>query len=80
MFAFLRDLGKPFGDGLFEAEVDYLVRNEWALTAEDVLWRRSKLGLHVAPSTVKLLTAFLGAVAPSSIRDPSAEVRDATGA
>ena len=74
------DLGKPFGDGLFEAEVDYLVRNEWALTAEDVLWRRSKLGLHVAPSTVKLLTAFLGAVAPSSIRDPSAEVRDATGA
>lgn len=43
------DLGRDFGGGLSEAELDYLVRHEWARTAEDVLWRRSKLGLHLSP-------------------------------
>jgi glycerol-3-phosphate dehydrogenase len=43
----LRDLGEPLGDGLYEAEVDYLVQSEWARTAEDILWRRTKLGLHL---------------------------------
>jgi glycerol-3-phosphate dehydrogenase len=36
--------------GLYEAELRYLVREEWAHTAEDVLWRRSKLGLHFTPA------------------------------
>ena len=49
----LADLGRDFGDGLYEREVDYLVDQEWAMTAEDVLWRRSKLGLHVAPETAR---------------------------
>ncbi|TIT77111.1 MAG: glycerol-3-phosphate dehydrogenase, partial [Mesorhizobium sp.] len=40
------DLGRNFGADLYEAEVRYLVENEWALTAEDVLWRRTKRGLH----------------------------------
>ncbi len=35
--------------GLLESELAYLEREEWALTPEDVLWRRSKLGLHLAP-------------------------------
>ncbi|HEY9057807.1 MAG TPA: glycerol-3-phosphate dehydrogenase [Aurantimonas sp.] len=39
-------LGSDFGHGLYEAEVDWLVRNEWARTAEDILWRRTKLGLR----------------------------------
>jgi glycerol-3-phosphate dehydrogenase len=39
-------LGADLGAGLTETEVAYLVREEWAETAEDVLWRRSKLGLH----------------------------------
>lgn len=39
-------LGAEIAPGLFEAELDYLRREEWACTAEDVLWRRSKLGLH----------------------------------
>ncbi len=39
-------LGQDFGHGLYEAEVDWLVRNEWARTAEDILWRRTKLGLR----------------------------------
>jgi glycerol-3-phosphate dehydrogenase len=45
--ASVADLGFNFGAGLYQAEVDYLVREEWALTAEDVLWRRSKCGLHM---------------------------------
>ena len=40
-------LGQHFGDTLFEAEVVYLIRNEWARSAEDILWRRSKLGLKI---------------------------------
>jgi glycerol-3-phosphate dehydrogenase len=42
------ELGRPFGAGLTEAEIDYLKREEWAETGEDVLWRRSKLGLHMS--------------------------------
>lgn len=50
MLAGARDasaLGRDFGAGLTEAELDHMQRNEWALTAEDVLWRRSKLGLRL---------------------------------
>ena len=42
------DLGKHFGATLTEREVDYLVAEEWAQTAEDVLWRRTKCGLHMS--------------------------------
>ena len=41
------DLGRHFGGTLYEAEVRYLVAREWAMTAEDVLWRRSKHRLHM---------------------------------
>ncbi len=41
------DLGHDFGAGLSEAELLWLVRHEWARTADDVLWRRSKLGLRL---------------------------------
>jgi len=40
------DLGRHFGDDLYEAEVAYLMDREWALTSDDVLWRRTKRGLH----------------------------------
>jgi glycerol-3-phosphate dehydrogenase len=46
----LTALGVEVAPGLFEAELHYLVREEWACTAEDVLWRRSKLGLHFTPA------------------------------
>lgn len=42
------DLGQHFGAGLFEVELDWLIEREFAQTAEDVLWRRSKLGLHMS--------------------------------
>ena len=53
------DLGRHFGGGLYQAEVDYLVAFEWGRTAEDVLFRRSKLGLHVPRGTDKALQDYL---------------------
>jgi glycerol-3-phosphate dehydrogenase len=53
------DLGEDFGGGLTAAEVDYLVAHEWARTAEDILWRRSKLSLHVPADTPGRLAAYL---------------------
>ena len=41
------DLGQNFGAGLYEIEAKYLINHEWATSAEDILWRRSKLGLHM---------------------------------
>jgi glycerol-3-phosphate dehydrogenase len=45
----LDDLGERVCGDLHEAELRYLVKYEWARTAQDVLWRRTKLGLHVGP-------------------------------
>ena len=56
----LGGLGEHLGDGLYEAEVEYLRRHEWAVTAEDILWRRSRLGLHVDAATVARLETRLG--------------------
>ena len=47
--ASLADCGRHFGHGFTERELDYLIAQEWATCAEDVLWRRSKLGLHLSP-------------------------------
>jgi glycerol-3-phosphate dehydrogenase len=52
-------LGTCFGGDLYAAEVDYLVRAEWARTAEDILYRRSKLGLHTPADTAVRLDAWL---------------------
>ena len=43
------DLGLEIAPDLYETELFYLKRHEWAMTADDVLWRRSKLGLHYSP-------------------------------
>jgi glycerol-3-phosphate dehydrogenase len=70
-------LGREYGDGVYEAEIDYLVKREWARTPEDILWRRSKLGLHVTPATVQQLAAAL----PSFVRQCEQEnLRYATNA
>lgn len=55
----LYELGEHFGADLYQAEVDYLVRHEWAVAAEDILWRRSKLGLRIAPPDVQRLADYL---------------------
>ena len=55
----LSDLGEAFEGGLTGREVDYLVRAEWARTAEDILWRRSKLGLRTSPEGAARLADYL---------------------
>jgi len=52
-------LGRPFGATLTEAEVRYLIESEWARSADDVLWRRSKLGLRFSPSEVAGLETWM---------------------
>ncbi|MGA7983586.1 MAG: glycerol-3-phosphate dehydrogenase C-terminal domain-containing protein, partial [Burkholderiales bacterium] len=64
----LGDLGREIGDGLYEVELTYLTRYEWALTAEDVLWRRSKIGLRASPDTVNRLGEWLAAHAAAPDR------------
>ncbi|HLI98814.1 MAG TPA: glycerol-3-phosphate dehydrogenase [Bradyrhizobium sp.] len=53
------DLGRWFGAGLTEAEINYLMSSEWACTAEDVIWRRSKLGLRLTSSEIADLDAWI---------------------
>ena len=55
----MSELGAHFSGPLYQAEVDYLVNNEWARTAEDILWRRSKKGLHTEADTQAKLQAYL---------------------
>ena len=52
-------LGRHFGAGLYEAEVRWLAEREYARTAEDVLWRRTKLGLRFTPAQAKTLETWL---------------------
>jgi len=61
----LRDMGRHFGAGLYEREVRYLIDHEFAKTAEDVLWRRTKLGLHVTPEEAKDLAAWMANRVPN---------------
>jgi glycerol-3-phosphate dehydrogenase len=59
------DLGESFGAGLSEAEVRYLMQREWARTADDVLWRRSKLGLRITASERARLAEFMAGIPAS---------------
>ncbi|MCK8787516.1 glycerol-3-phosphate dehydrogenase [Roseomonas sp. NAR14] len=65
------DLGRDFGAGLTEAELRYLVREEWVRTAADAVWRRSKLGLRLSPEAVAAIDAAL----PGLIRQDAGEER-----
>jgi len=62
----LGDLGEAFGAGLTEREVRYLIDHEFARSGEDILWRRSKLGLHMTADERAALEAWLAR------RDPAA--------
>jgi glycerol-3-phosphate dehydrogenase len=62
------DLGRRFGADLTEREVRWLMDEEWARTAEDVLWRRSKLGLRLSSAEALALADWMSAraTAPST--------------
>lgn len=53
------ELGHDFGAGLSEAELRYMMAKEWAHSAEDVLWRRSKLGLHMGSKQQAALARWM---------------------
>ena len=55
----LADLGRDLGAGLSEREVDYLVAEEFAREPEDIVWRRSKLGLHGGAALADALAIHL---------------------
>jgi len=55
----LADLGAEVAPGLHERELRFLQDNEWAMSAEDVLWRRSKLGLHYTPEQREQVARWL---------------------
>ena len=55
----LEQLGQHFGAGLYAVEVDYLINKEWAYSCEDILWRRTKLGLYFKPVQAQGLSDYL---------------------
>ena len=58
----MADLGPCFTGNLTDAEVRYLVENEWAETADDVLWRRSKLGINATAEEYGVLARFIASL------------------
>jgi glycerol-3-phosphate dehydrogenase len=65
------DLGQCFGADLTAAEVRYLMQKEWAQTADDVLWRRSKLGLRFSQAQTVALADFMAQEGADGAERPS---------
>jgi glycerol-3-phosphate dehydrogenase len=67
----MADLGVNFGATLTEAEVRYLVEHEWARSAADVVWRRSKLGLHMRQNEIAALDAWMQQNVQAAAAEPA---------
>ena len=59
----MSDLGPVFGENLTGSEVRYLMKYEWARFADDILWRRSKLGLTFSAKDRETLSVFMAPAA-----------------
>ena len=55
------DLGEDFGAGLCERELEWMLAREWAHSADDILWRRSKCGLHMSLAQRERVARRIGA-------------------
>ena len=66
------DLGPAFGPELTGAEVRYLMTKEWARFPDDILWRRSKLGLTMPPADREALAAFMAKAMSGGADNPGA--------
>jgi glycerol-3-phosphate dehydrogenase len=64
----ITDLGDNFGSSLYAREVDYFMQHEWACDADDVLWRRTKTGLHCNASRKQALAAYMAQRAKPAVR------------
>ena len=60
----LKDLGQHFGADLYQREVDFLIRTEWAAAVDDVIWRRSKVGLRLTGDDIAGLQSYLRVAQP----------------
>lgn len=60
------DLGRDFGTTITARELDWVVANEWVRTAEDFLWRRTKLGLKTDPQQQQAIAAYLSEIVPAA--------------
>lgn len=69
----ISDLGQHFGASLYQKEVDYLMTHEWAVSEEDVLWRRTKMGLRLSKEEKSTLNSYIKSTTPS----PSPPTEDA---
>ncbi|MBI5785732.1 MAG: glycerol-3-phosphate dehydrogenase [Rhodocyclales bacterium] len=58
------DLGRDFGGGLRQGEVEYFLKHEWARSADDILWRRTKAGLAMTPAERKSFAAWFQGIIP----------------
>jgi glycerol-3-phosphate dehydrogenase len=67
----IEELGGHFACGLHVAEVDYMLSHEFAQTAEDILWRRSKLGLRFNSNEAADLVRWLGGDEVEAIQRPA---------
>jgi glycerol-3-phosphate dehydrogenase len=65
-----RPQGADLGNGLSEAELDWLAAEEWARGAEDVLWRRTKLGIGAPPGMAAAIEARLSRAGAAGVRAP----------
>ncbi len=69
----ISDLGQDFGATLTEAEVRWLITHEFARQANDIVWRRTKLGLRLSAEQIAQLSAFMDAINIRSAIIPAAE-------
>jgi glycerol-3-phosphate dehydrogenase len=67
------DLGRDFGATLTEAEVRWLMAHEFACTAAEVVWRRTKLGLRMTQDQMSALDSFMASVESHGAVSPAAE-------
>ena len=56
------ELGQHFGQGLYEIEARYLINHEWATSADDIMWRRSKLGVHLSDNEKAAFTDWFNSL------------------
>jgi glycerol-3-phosphate dehydrogenase len=61
----VEQLGRNFGAGLTEREIESFIADEWAETAEDILWRRTKCGLHMDAAQRQAVEDYLKSRAPA---------------
>ena len=57
--ASVNDLGTDFGAGVFAAELDWVVENEWVSSAEDFVWRRTRLGLRLSAQQIAAIDNYV---------------------